>query len=144
MRTCRLVLGALAVLCVAGLARADKKAETEQKKFRYVKVVNDGVTMSKDDLKDMVLIVTGDKGVVKKGDKTLFEGTSKMDMSKEPWTIDVTITAGEGKGKVMKGIMKMDGEKMVACWGKAGGKRPKKFKSTKGSGRVLEVLEEIK
>lgn len=145
MRTCRVLAGLLAVLCVAGLARAEKaKAEPASKKFRYLKMVHDGTAVPKKELKEFVLIVTGDKGVVKKGDQVIFEGTAKTDMNKTPWTIDVTTTAGKDKGQVMKGIWKVDKDKMTVCWGKPGGERPTEFKSEKGSGTILEVLQEIK
>jgi uncharacterized protein (TIGR03067 family) len=145
MRTCGLLLGALATVSLAGLLRADKaKAPAEEKKYRYVKLVHDGKEVTKDQLKDIVLVLHGNKGVVKKGDQVLFEGTSKVNTEKTPWTIDVTVTAGKDKGQTRKGILKMEDGKMMLCWGKAGGKRPTEFKSEKGSGTVYEVLEEIK
>src|SRR5262249_26311327 len=113
-------------------------------KFKYISIKKAGKEVPKEDLKDMILTVTGNKGVVKKGDKVLGEGTSEVNMDKKPWTIDLTMTAGEGKGKTFKGIMKEDGKTVTLCLGKPGGDRPKEFSSTKENGYILEVLEEVK
>jgi uncharacterized protein (TIGR03067 family) len=114
-------------------------------KYSYVSVVVDGEKLPKKELKDMVLIVKGNKGTVKKGSKVLYEGTSKVNMDTTPWEIDIKVTAGKGKGQTIKGIMEMTKKGLLrVCFGKQGGDRPKKFASKKGSGHVLEVLKPIK
>jgi hypothetical protein len=65
-------------------------------------------------------------------------------MDKKPWTIDLEITKGEGKGKTLKGIMEVKDGLMHVCMGKEDGPRPKEFSSTEENGNILEVLEEIK
>jgi uncharacterized protein (TIGR03067 family) len=104
----------------------------------------DGKKTPKKDLEDMVLIVKGNKGTIKKGEKVISEATAKMDQSKDPWTIDIKITKGKEKGKTFKGIMKAKDGKLTVCWGAPGKDRPTEFKSKKGSGNILEVYEEIK
>jgi uncharacterized protein (TIGR03067 family) len=148
MRTCGVVFGVFALLLGGVQVRAAKdeaKDEAKEMRYSYVSVVVDGKKLPKKELKDMVLIVKGNKGTVKKGDKVLHEGTSKMNMETTPWEIDIKVTAGEDKGKTIKGIMEMrKNGTMRVCFGKAGGDRPKKFASKKGSGHVLEVLKPIK
>jgi uncharacterized protein (TIGR03067 family) len=146
MKTRWMVVGLVALSVCAGRVAAKKEAAEEARvmKYKYVAVTHDGKEVPKDQLEDMTLTVTGNKGVVKKGDKVLYEGKSKVDMTKKPWHIDITISQGEDKGKVSKGIMKVEDGKLTICFGKAGGKRPKEFKSEEGSGNILEVLEEIK
>jgi uncharacterized protein (TIGR03067 family) len=144
-----MVAGTLALLVLIGQLQAKevKKEKPEEKamKFTYVSVVVDGKEMPKEELEGMVLIVKGNKGVVKKGKKILFAGTSKMDMTKTPWTIDVTHTSGKDKGKTMKGIMEMNKDgTMRVCWAPLGKDRPKEFSSKKGSGNILEVVKEVK
>jgi uncharacterized protein (TIGR03067 family) len=150
MKKCWMVVGLLAMFVMAtGLLAAKDAKEPKEKpqtmKFRYLSVIVDGQAMSKEDLKGMTLTVNGNKGVVRKGKMVLHEGTSTVDMGKKPWTIDIKITKGEDMGKTIKGIMKIseDRKKMTVCFGKAGADRPTKFASEKGSGQILEVLEEI-
>jgi uncharacterized protein (TIGR03067 family) len=139
-----MLLGAFVLALIAApVPAADKDAP---KKFKYLKVVVDGKEMPKTDLAEMLLTVNKEhEGVVTKGDKVLFKGKAKMDMSTTPWKIDITLTEGDDKGKTMKGIMEMDekGKKMKVCWGAAGKARPKKFTSKEGSGHILEILEEV-
>jgi uncharacterized protein (TIGR03067 family) len=151
MNACRVVVGMLAVLLVAGQVGADKakpKPPAQVNKFKFLKIVKDGQELPKKDLKDMVLIIKGKVGTVKKGNEVLMVKTNtKMEgpNKKFPlWKIDIKITKGEGKGKTLKGIMalKEDGTTEI-CWGKPGGKRPKKFVSKKGTGHVYELLEPV-
>jgi uncharacterized protein (TIGR03067 family) len=142
-----MVVGMLAVVIGAGplVAQKDKpRAERPVMKYKYISIIKDGKEVPKEELKDVILTVTGEKGVIKKGDKVLSEATAKVDTMKTPWTIDLKVTTGEGKGKTFKGIMDMEDGKLRVCWGKPDGARPKEFSSKKGSGQVLEVLEEVK
>jgi uncharacterized protein (TIGR03067 family) len=148
MKTRWLVVGMVALVVLAGplSARKEKPKQEAPKvmKFKYVSVKVAGKDMPKKDLEDMTLTVTGNKGVVKKGDKVLGEGTSKVDMTKKPWTIDLKMTEGKDKGKTLLGIMKAKDKTVTLCLGKAGGERPKEFTSTEDNGNILEVLEEVK
>ena len=143
-----LVVGILAVLVVVGQLQARKEKPAKEKpkvmkcKFLSIKVA--GKDLPKEDLAGMTLTVTGDEGVVKKGDKVIAKATSKVDMDKKPWTIDLKMTEGNDKGKTFKGIMKVKDGKITVCLGKAGGDRPKEFSSTEDNGHILEVLEEVK
>jgi uncharacterized protein (TIGR03067 family) len=143
-----MVVGTLAVLVVAGqlLARKEKPKQEAPKvmKFKFISFKNAGKETPKKDLEDMTLTVTGDKGVVKKGDKVVASATSKVDMTKKPWTIDLKMTSGEEKGKTLLGIMKMKDGTMTICFAKPGADRPTEFSSTKDNEHILEVLEEVK
>jgi uncharacterized protein (TIGR03067 family) len=143
MKTRWTVFGVAALLLVGTQLRADD-TKKEVMKFKIVSLKVDGKDIPKKDFKDMVLTVTGNKGVLTKAGKVISEATSKMDQSKDPWTIDITITKGENKGKTLKGIMKEKNGKMTVCWGPPDGDRPKDFSCKKGSKRVLEVYEMIK
>jgi uncharacterized protein (TIGR03067 family) len=143
-----MVLGMLASVLVAGQvgAKAKPKPPAQEMKYQFLKVVKDGKELSKKELKGMVLIIKGEIGTAKRGDEVIMVvKTTKMDMNSTPWKINIKITKGEGKGKTLKGIiaMKKDGT-MEVCWGKPGGKRPKKFESKKGSGHLYEVLKPVK
>jgi uncharacterized protein (TIGR03067 family) len=143
-----LVVGTVALLVVAGPLSARKEKPTKEApkemKFAYVSLKVAGKDMPKKDLEGMVLTITGNKGVVKKGDKVLGEAMSKVDKSKKPWTIDLKMTSGKEKDKTYLGIMKMEAGTMTVCMAKEGGERPTEFSSTKDNGQILEVLKEVK
>jgi uncharacterized protein (TIGR03067 family) len=118
--------------------------EAKEKKFKYLKIVIDGKETPKKEIADMVLKVSEEGvGTVTKGDKVLYKGKAKMDMSKTPWEIDVKLSAGKDKGKISKGIMEMKDKTMKVCWGAPGKDRPTEFKSEKGSGNIYEEMEEV-
>jgi uncharacterized protein (TIGR03067 family) len=74
---------------------------------------------------------------VKKGDKVLIKGTFKLDPSKKPKAIDMTVTEGrrdEDKGKELLGIYELDKDGLKWRTSEPGGKdRPKEFAAKEGS-----------
>ena len=59
--------------------------------------------------------------------------TFKLDSSKSPKAIDVTVTDGVGKGQTLKGIYESDGEDLKLCLtGEPVEARPTEFLAEKG------------
>ena len=146
-----------ALFCAVGFAvsggsgiLADDKAdlEKEAKKFQGAWTIESSVTGGKaipaDQLKGFIVIYEGDKHTVKMGDKVIQVGTQKIDPSKSPKTIDVTMTEGPSKGTVMLGIYEFDGDTLKACFDPEGKKRPTEFKSEAGSENFLNVHKRVK
>jgi uncharacterized protein (TIGR03067 family) len=77
---------------------------------------------------------TGDKYVVKVGEKTIRQGAFKIDASKTPKHIDLLPAAGPYKGKTLAGIYVLDGDRLHTCFPEPGQPRPAKFDSAAGSG----------
>jgi uncharacterized protein (TIGR03067 family) len=96
------------------------------------------------ELNGLVLTFEGDKHTVKKGDEVIQAGTQKLDPSKSPKAIDVTITEGVNKGAVMLGIYEINGDTLKVCFDAAGKKRPTQFKSTPGSETFVNVHKRLK
>jgi len=123
----------------------DDKADLakEAKKFQGAWTIESSVTggteIPGDQLKGFIVIYEGDKHTVKMGDKVIQIGTQKIDPSKSPKTIDVTMADGPNKGKAMLGIYKFDGDTMTACFDPQGKKRPTEFKSETGSENFVNV-----
>jgi uncharacterized protein (TIGR03067 family) len=144
----------VALFCAVGIAAsgalADDKAEIEKetKKFQGTWTLESseagGQKIPADDLKDFIVIFEGEKHTVKKGDDVIQVGTQKIDPSKSPKTIDVTMTEGPSKGTVMLGIYEFDGDTLKVCFDPQGKKRPTEFKSGPGSENFLNVHKRIK
>ena len=146
-----------ALFCAVGFAafgvtgaQADDKAAlaTEARKFQGTWTIESSVTggqeIPRDQLKGFLVIYEGDKHTVKVGDRVIQVGTQKIDPSKSPKTIDVTMSDGPNKGAVMLGIYEFDGETMKACFDPTGKKRPTEFKSTPGSQNFVNVHKRVK
>jgi len=147
----------VALFCAVGFAAssgsgalADDKADLEKevKKFQGAWTIESSVTGGKElpagELKEFILTFEGDKHTLKKGDDVFQVGTQKIDPSKSPKTIDVTMTEGVNKGAVMLGIYEIDGDTLKVCFDPQGKKRSTEFKSTPGSGDFVNVHKRVK
>jgi uncharacterized protein (TIGR03067 family) len=147
----------VALFCTVGFAvsgvsgiLADDKAEIDKelKKFqgtwKFELSEAGGQALSADELKGVVLTFEGNKHAVKKGDQVLQVGTQKIDPSKSPKTIDVTMTEGPNKGAIMLGIYEIDGDTLKVCFDMGGKKRPTEFKSAPGSATFVNVHKRVK
>jgi uncharacterized protein (TIGR03067 family) len=142
---------ALALVTNGGVGlRADDKAgvEKELKKFHgdwsFESVEVGGQKAPADQFKGVTITFTGDTYAVKKGDEVLQGGRQKLDPSKTPKAIDVTITEGPNKGAVMLGIYEIDAETFKVCFDEEGKQRPKEFKSPPGSQTFVNVHKRVK
>jgi uncharacterized protein (TIGR03067 family) len=70
-------------------------------------------------------------------------GRYKLDPSKSPMQIDMTITSGSDKGASIKGIYEVKGDKLIACYAPPGKARPTAFSSRPGSGDRLYVWQRV-
>jgi len=68
----------------------------------------------------------------------------KLDPSKKPPEIDLTITDGEFKGKTFPGIYQLDGDTLKLCRAQPGQERPTEFASKKGSDTIFLTLKRAK
>jgi uncharacterized protein (TIGR03067 family) len=147
----------LSLFCAVGFAAsggpsalADDKADLEKevKKFQGTWTIESSVTGGKeltaDELKGFILTFEGDKHTLKKGDDVFQVGTQKIDPSKSPKTIDVTMTEGPNKGKVMLGIYEIDADTLKVCFDPQGKKRPTEFKSAADSENFVNVHKRVK
>ena len=132
------------------VAVADDKAEleSEARKFQgtwsFESSVAGGEELPADQLRMLVLIFEGDKHTVKNGDEVIQVGTQKLDPSKSPKTIDVTMLEGPSKGTVMLGIFEFNGNTLKVCFDPQGKKRPTEFKSARGSANFVNVHKRVK
>jgi uncharacterized protein (TIGR03067 family) len=147
----------VALFCAAGFAAfggsgtlADEKADLEkevrnfQGTWTFESSESGGKKLPASELKGLILTFEGQKHTVKKGDEVIQVGTQKLDPSRSPKTIDVTLTEGPNKGKIMLGIYEIDGDTLKVCFDLQGKKRPTKFKSEPGSQTFVNVHKRVK
>jgi uncharacterized protein (TIGR03067 family) len=90
-------------------------------------------------------IISPGKFIVKRGDEIIAAGTSTLDPTKNPKTLDSTYTEGPDKGKTFKGIYQLDGDTMKFCRpGSPDDARPTEFKTTPGSSAFVSVYKRAK
>ena len=102
-----------------------------------------GKALPAGELKGLILTFEGDKHTLKMGDQVVQVGTQKIDASKSPKTIDVTMTEGPNKGMVMLGIYEIDDTTLKVCFDPQGKKRPTEFKSAPGSQNFVNVHKHV-
>jgi uncharacterized protein (TIGR03067 family) len=135
-------LALLALAVSVGGAAEDAKTELEGT-WDLVALERDGKELQPQ--KEMKAIITGNKFVVKVGDKVIAGGTFKLDPGKKPKAVDTTYTDGPYKGMSFKGIYQLDGDMVKFC--RAGSpeqERPKEFKTKPDTGGLLTVYKRQK
>lgn len=69
---------------------------------------------------------------------------AQLDAKTKPAAIDLKITAGPDRDKVIRGIWKLDGDELSVCIAEPGRERPKEFKGAEGTGQTLLVFKRAK
>jgi uncharacterized protein (TIGR03067 family) len=142
------LLAAITTIAVAGDAK-DTAIKKDRKKiegtWRVVAFEVDGKKGTEEDAKKLT-VVNGADGTwsLHSEDKEMNKGTSTIDPTKKPKTIDFTITEGEGKGNQHLGIYELGKKTRKLCFASPGKERPTEFSSTPGSGQILVTFEREK
>ena len=130
-------------------ARTDDKADVEKelKKFQgtwtFESVEAGGKEVPAAEFKGIRVTFEGNKYTVKKGDEVIQAATQKLDPSKSPKALDVTVAEGPNKGADMLGIYEIGPDTLKVCFDPEGKKRPTQFKSASGS-QTLVVHKRVK
>jgi uncharacterized protein (TIGR03067 family) len=144
----------LTVLVAGLLLAAEAKKEDAQKDqealqgtWRPVSSEQGGKDQT-DEAKEHALIFEKDTFTVKRGDQVLLKGTFKVDPSKKPRAIDMTITEGrrdDDKGKELHGIYELTKDGLKWCTSEPGGTaRPKGFSTKEGTKELLVTFKKEK
>ena len=91
-----------------------------------------GQKIESDDVKAIVVKITGDRYEVKTKDK-VDAGTLKLDETQKPKTMDATDTEGLDAGKVVKAIYELSGDTLRVCYAIEGAERPTEMATKEGS-----------
>ena len=93
------------------------------------------------------LSFTGNRFQIQSKDgKPLYAGTVRVDASAKPAAIDFDHTEGVLKGKMWKGIYRLDGDTLTTCDNgpNPDERRPTAFEAKKGSGYILITFKGAK
>jgi uncharacterized protein (TIGR03067 family) len=144
----RLVLGAcvvagFVVLAGSSAGGGDKKNPSEGV-WLVIGMERNGAKVADDVVKklDMKLTVMGRSYTVTVNGNVVDKGTSKIDFTKTPNTVDSQ--SEEEQGKTVLGIRQVDGDSMKACYCLEGKSRPAEFATKEGSGHVLILYRRVR
>lgn len=147
-----LVVGVLLAAMVALASAGDAKDEaiTKDRKriegtWRVVTLEANGNKSMEEDAKKLT-VVNGSDGTwsLHAEDKEISKGTSTIDPTKKPKTIDFTSTDDEGNTHEHQGIYELGEKTRKLCYAPPGKERPTEFSSAPGSGHVLVTFEREK
>lgn len=104
-----------------------------QGSWKTIKVEVEGKPPPPEFVEKGKFLFEGNKVSIFHDDKVMEEATFVLDSAKKPSTIDLTATAGPGKGKIMYGIYRIEGNTLTLC---IGDKRPSEFKGQGTAGLI--------
>lgn len=135
---------ALASLCAAPIPKTDPvKGDQEvlQGEWKVVEYFKAGINRSEEQT-EAKLIFKGDALTIHEQNGNELLSTFTLDPKASPKTIDIKV-AGQ-KEMVVKGIYKIEKEKVTICFGFGGKDRPKEFKPDGNSDIGQFTLERVK
>ncbi len=92
---------------------------------------------------NLVVIAKGTIIANDKDHKKLYVMTYKLDPSRKPHAIDMTIAEGRDKGKTAKGIYELQGDNLKLCYS-IGGDRPATFSTKAGDKHLCFAMKRFK
>jgi uncharacterized protein (TIGR03067 family) len=114
-------------------------------RWQAVSYMLDDYRATDDDMKKIQLEIDPQGTATARNDgKVFIAGTTKIDPTQEPMTIDMSYTAGEPKGKTSLGIYKIEDSLLTICRAAPEKARPPEFKAHLGSGITLMTYEREK
>lgn len=146
-----MLAGGLAILTsMSAIASADdakdKAIENDRKllegTWRIVALEVDGHKSKDEDARKFTVVNGADgKWSLRSEGKEIIKGTNAIDPTQKPKTIEITLTAGQDKGKSFLGIYELGEKTRKLCFAPAGKDRPTKFTSTPGNKHILVIFE---
>lgn len=134
------------------LAADDAKQEAITKdrtrysgEWQVVSLEVSGNQVDEEDAKKLIIVngIDGTWNITVDG-TIMVQGSSEIDPTQTPKTVDLKITQGAGSGDVVLGIYELGEDTRKVCLGQAGKERPTEFSASAGSGRVLALLKRLK
>jgi uncharacterized protein (TIGR03067 family) len=125
-------------------AAAKKELQRFQGGWQIESHEENGKAMTAGDLKGRTLFFGGEGFLLRQNNAIVQIARVKLDPTKDPKAINAVVMLGPGKGDAMLGIYTLDGDTLKICFDVPGNERPKEFKTTPDSGRLLLVCKRLK
>ena len=111
-------------------------------RWRIVELHSGGNRVADEDAQKLTVVnePDGDWSLHSEGEE-ISHGTSTLDPTKRPKTIDFTPLEGDDKGKLYLGIYELGEQTRKMCFAPPGEPRPTEFTSPPGSQHVLVIYE---
>jgi uncharacterized protein (TIGR03067 family) len=146
------LVGVALVLVAAGDPPKDGKPDDavkkEQQRFEgawvLVTVERNGEKVPDEEIKGFKVVVAGDKRTLMAGSEVRGRSVFKVDPTKKPKTIDITVIEGPLKDQTLKGIYELSDDTHKICLALEGRDRPAGFVTNPGSGQLLQVFKREK
>src|SRR5262249_30771187 len=112
--------------------------------WQLVASKTDGKAMPEEQVKKIRVVIEGDHHTVTFDGKPV-AGRVKftVDPTTEPKSTEDTLTQEPHKGKKIRGIYRLEGDKLTSCVGAIDAPRPTEFASKPGSGQSLRRFERV-
>jgi uncharacterized protein (TIGR03067 family) len=133
---------AKAVRVVPAQEYADKGIKELQGKWRAVEMQTAGISAPMEVLEKARLEIKGNEWIWLSGGPVNGKARIKVDPSKSPKEIDLTILEGESKGSTIPGIYALEKGQLRICYSHTKD-RPKDFRTKRGELRELLALERV-
>ena len=118
-----------------------KVQESLQGEWRMVELIRDGRPEPKEEVRDTKATFKGNQLSMQTGKRGAEVSSFTLDPKANPPAIDLKPT---GEKFTVRGIYKLEKDTLTLCFSFDGKDRPKEFKSEKGRGIGMVVLERVK
>ena len=144
-----LVVGTLLTSMVLADGVEDDAIQRDRKRiqgtWRVVALELNGNKSKQEDVKKLTVVNRADgQWSLRSEDKVISGGTSQLDPTKKPKTIDFTPSEGDTKGQLHLGIYELGKGTRKLCFSTPGKERPTEFSSEVGSEHILVTFERVK
>jgi len=114
-------------------------------KWRVVLLEINGNKSTEEDAKKITVAnKTDGTWILEVDGKKITEGTSEIDPTRKPKTIDFMETEGDNKGRIVLGIYELGDDTRKLCYAQPGKDRPAEFSAPADSGHTLVVFKREK
>ena len=122
---------------------ADADADKIQGTWVAIWVETGGKPAPSNTIKNLSLLITADKIAFNPGGENR-QSTYKLDPAKTPKIIELTPQDGPAKGKTLRGLYELDGDRLKLCVQNGEGEEPTEFATKPGTGWRLLILRRKK